>query len=220
MSLEKIVSDYFHDPKTGLNTTKIIQKIRDEYPQYKPEEIRKELYKIENVQQYRRSTLKDRKKQFRRTYAGNPFDNLHIDIADLPNYKTPQNRHTRYIFVCVDVFSRYAWGRPQTTKINKINVASFRSILEEMKKKFGKTPKSIVSDLEFNTREFKSLCKEYNIKQYFSDRVSKGYAVQIAERFIGTLKMLISRFVKLKNTTNYTDSLQDILHNYNPFGLR
>ena len=215
MSLQKIVNNYYNDPKTGLNTSKIIQKIRDEYPEYTPTQIRNELNKIENVQQFKRITGRERKKQFSKTFAVNSFDNMHIDIADLPNYKTPQNRHTRYVFVCVDVMSRFAWARPQTSKVNSVNVASFRSILEAMKKKFGKTPKSILSDLEFDTKEFRALCKEYGIKQYFSDRINKGYAVQIAERFIGTLKLMISKFVKLKNTTNYTDSLQDILHNYN-----
>ena len=212
-SLSEIVSKYFHDPKIGLNTTKIVKRIQADFPRkFKVKDIKDELNKIENVQLYRQT--KDKKK-FTKTFALNVLDSVHFDIADLPKYETPQNRHIRYLFVCVDVKSRYAWVKPQTNKTMGTSVKSFNEILKEMKTKYNNYPKQVFSDLEFNNKEFNKVCKEKGIKQNFSDRSSKGYKTQIAEAFIRTLKMMIGRYTKIKNTTKYVDALTDILENYN-----
>ena len=63
-----------------------------------------------------------------------------IDLADISDYKTSNNRKFRYIFVIIDKFSKYTWSIPIKFK-NIQTVNEFSKILTTSK---GHSPQNNV----------------------------------------------------------------------------
>ena len=128
-----------------------------------------------------------------------------IDIQKIAQY----NQGNRYILVCIDVLSKYAWVEPLKSKTGKSIIAAFKKIFKK-----GRKPLLLQSDqgTEYLNKEFQNYLKSNNIHYFHTNNETKA---AIAERLIETLKSKMYKYFTNKNTLNYTNILQDLLHSYN-----
>ena len=80
-----------------------------------------------------------------------------IDLADMIDYKTSNNKGYRYIFINIDNFSNYSWAIPLKNKYNQTITNDFSNILTTSKQK----PLKIESDrgAEFYNSIFQNFLK-------------------------------------------------------------
>ena len=88
----------------------------------------------------------------------------------------------RYLLVCIDVFSKYAWVVPLKKKTGPTLVEAFKTILAS-----GRKLEKIMTDqgTEFLNKHFKALMKEEHIELYNRYNETKA---SILERLIRTLQ--------------------------------
>lgn len=132
-----------------------------------------------------------------------------IDIFYLPKYYK-SNRGYKYIFCCIDVFSRYVYCIPLKYKDNSDVVGAMRAILKM------NSPIKIISDSDsvFNSNEFQKLLYEYDIIHEtvpINDHASLG----VIDRFARTLKQRITDLFLGNDNTNWIDDFDDIINEYN-----
>ena len=152
----------------------------------------------------------------RRNYPTNKTDVYYIDdiwsldILDLKDYGSENNRGYRYVLVTIDNFSKFGWTVPLKNK-NAITIKdSFENIMLSSKRK----PNLIESDRgkEFYNNIFQDFLNKNNIKIY--SRITSLGAV-FAERFNRTLRDLLKRPVFEKGDGNWIDILPTITKQFN-----
>ena len=116
---------------------------------------------------------------------------------------------TKYIFTCIDVYSRFVQAIPLTNKNETTKLDAFKKIVSVMD-----NPTNINSDQEFNTKLFNEYFKKHNIKTYFSypDEVNKNALI---ERFHRTLSGLLQKWRDATNKHDWYNILPIIIDNYN-----
>ena len=138
----------------------------------------------------------------------NHIDEIHsCDLVDIQKYSRV-NKGYKYIFTNIDIFSKYAWSFPLTTKTIKEIKSCFQKIFNERK------PKYIWSDQEssFFSKEMQQFFKDNNVKIYHTHSDLKAV---IIERFNRSLReLMMKEFVKNNNTVWY-DILPDLINTYN-----
>ena len=116
-----------------------------------------------------------------------------------------------YIILCViDIFSRYAWCIAIKNKEAATVLAAFKVIAEEAKP----TVVQFDGGSEFINREMKAYCKSQNIKQEFNEPGDHN-ANGVIERFNGTLRRYLEKYMTALKTKKWFDILPDIVKNYN-----
>ena len=120
------------------------------------------------------------------------------------------NKGYRYILVCIDVFSKYAWARPLKDKKGPSVRAALRDIFEK-----GRQPTQLQSDKgkEFLNKDVRNLLKERNV--HFFTTQNPDTKAAIVERFNRTLKERLFRYFTGANTSEYRRVLQSVVDSYN-----
>ena len=147
----------------------------------------------------------------KRNYATNKTDVYHIDdtwsldILDLKDYGSENNRIYRYNLVIIDNFSKFGRTIPLKTKNAQTIKDSFESILISSKRKLG----LIESDRgkEFYINILQDFPNKNNIKIY-SRNTALGAV--FAERFNRFIRDLFKRPVFEKSDANWIDILPKI----------
>lgn len=123
-------------------------------------------------------------------------DQFESDLADFQSMSV-YNDNYRFVLVCIDCFSKYAWARPLKNKTGPVVTRAFRDILDE-----GRVPKYLHTDhgTEYLNASFRNLMQQYNIHFFTANTDTKA---SIAERFIRTLKQRIYHYFKANNTALY-----------------
>ena len=149
-----------------------------------------------------------RRFQRNRVMVGGIDQQWQMDLADMQSMQK-HNDGYRYLLVCIDVFSKYAWVIPLKNKTGPSLVEAFKRILAS-----GRKPEKVMTDqgTEFFNKHFKALMKEEDIELYNTYNETK---VSIVERLIRTLKTKIWRYFTAKKTMRYIDVLPDLVHSYN-----
>ncbi len=131
-----------------------------------------------------------------------------MDLADMQPLAN-ENDGYRYLLVCIDVFSKFAWIVPLKNKTGPALVEAFKVILKSDRK-----PQKIQTDqgTEFFNKHFKALMKQEDIQLYNTYNETKA---SIVERLIRTLKTKMWRFFTSKKTRRYIDMLDDLAYSYN-----
>ena len=116
-----------------------------------------------------------------------------------------------YIILCViDIFSRYTWCVALPNKEAETVLEAFKPIAKEA------NPTVVQWDggLEFKNRIFKEFCTKANIRQEFNE---PGYhnANAVIERFNGTLRRYLEKYMTAMKTKSWYKILPDIVQNYN-----
>jgi hypothetical protein len=136
-------------------------------------------------------------------------DSWQIDLLDVSNIKSKIfKQNYTFLFVCIDVFSRFAWVQPMKNKSSSESARCFEIIL-----KSGRKPNYIYSDSgnEFKGK-FKNLLIKNKINQVFTKSLHKA---ALAERLNLELRDRFEKLFEFSKKKNYIDSLQNIVKSYN-----
>ena len=133
-----------------------------------------------------------------------------LDILDLKDYGTENNRGYRYVLVVIDNFSKFGWTIPLKNKNAQTIKDSFENILINSKR----SPNLIETDRgkEFYNNIFQDFLNKNNIKLYSRNSL---YGAVFAERFNRTIRDLLKKPVFEKGDGNWIDVLQTITKQYN-----
>ena len=133
-----------------------------------------------------------------------------IDLADMIDYKISNNKGYRYMFIVIDIFSKYLWAIPLKNKYSKTKTNEFSNILTTLKRKLLK----IESDrgTEFYNSIFQNFLRAKNI-QHYSRYTDKGPS--IAERVIKTVRSLLKKPVFEKGKADWLSELPSVTKQYN-----
>ena len=149
-------------------------------------------------------------------YATNKTDVYHIDdtwgldILDLKDYGTKNNRGYRYVLVTIDNFSKYGWTIPLKNKNAQTIKGSFENFLINSKRK----PNLIESDRgkEYYNNIFQDFLNKNNIKLYSRN---SSYGAVFAERFNRTIRDLLKKIVFEQGDAKRIGILPTITKQYN-----
>ena len=153
-------------------------------------------------------------KPTRRSYKRNKVLTLgidylwQIDLVDMKKYSR-LNKGIKYLFTCIDVFSKYAWVVPMKSKDGKSSLLAFKKILES-----GRKPEKIQSDAgkEFLNKSFKELLNKQDISLY---TVASELKASVVERFNRTFKEKMWRNFTARGKYIYHDVIDKIVNVYN-----
>ena len=127
----------------------------------------------------------------------NHIDEIHsCDLVDMTKYSR-MNKGYKYIFINIDIFSKYAWGFSIKSKTIKEIKPCFEKIFKERK------PKFTWSDQEssFFSKEILKFFEDHNIRIYYTYSNLKAVFI---ERFNRSLReLMMKEFVKNNNTIWY-----------------
>lgn len=132
-----------------------------------------------------------------------------IDLMDM-SWVSQYNDGYRYLLNVIDCFSKFAWSRPIRKKTGLEVVQALENIFSKQR-----VPEKLQSDQgkEFANSDFKALMIRKKINHFFAtDGVIK---CAIVERFNGTLRARIYRYLHHVNTGKYIDVLEEIIESYN-----
>ena len=152
----------------------------------------------------------------RKYYPANKTDVYYIDdiwsldILDLKDYGTENNRGYRYVLVIIDNFSKFGWTIPLKNKNAQTIKDSLENILINSKRK----PNLIEADRgkEFYNNIFQDYLNKNNIKLYSRN---SSYGAVFAERFNRTIRDLLKKIVFEQGDAKWIDILQTITKQYN-----
>ena len=133
-----------------------------------------------------------------------------IDLADMIDYKTSNNKGYRYIFIIIDNFSKYLWAIRLKNKYSKTITDEFSNILTTSKRR----PLKIESDrgAEFYNSIFQNFLRSKSI-QHYSRFTDKGPS--IAERVIRTIRNLLKKPVFERGNADWLSELPSVVKQYN-----
>ena len=143
-----------------------------------------------------------------RVIVGGIDQQWQMDLADMQSMQKFNDGY-RYLLVCIDVFSKYAWVVPLKNKKGPSLVEAFKIILSS-----GHKPEKFIMDqgTEFFNKHFKALLKDEDIELYNMYNETKA---SVVERLIRTLKTRMWRYLTAKKTMQYIHMLPDLVYSYN-----
>lgn len=146
--------------------------------------------------------------QYRKTFAYGPLDIAQADLLVLDKLHVKHNKPFRYILLVVSIFSRYAIGLPLKSKTGSEVAKALDTILSNEPYKKLQTDRGT----EFINPKVRSVLNKHGTLLYHSHSHLKA---AIVERFIRTLRLLISRYCTLNNTATFIGNFQKIIKIYN-----
>ena len=146
----------------------------------------------------------------RKTIVSGPGEQLQVDLVECGEYREA-NGGTRYLFCCIDAFTRYAWARPLPSKRGTETAGAMAAILDEM----AEPPLAVQSDkgTEMRAAPFQRLLKSRAIHFFTSENDDIKCAV--VERFQRTLQEMIHRHMTANRTQRFVHVLPALLRTYN-----
>lgn len=163
--------------------------------------------------QYTYTLHKPPKRIFQRNHYKlfGPFQLFEVDILDIQKLKNSNNNY-RYIFCCIDAFSKMCYLEPLKSKSATDVTDAFKKILNRC----GSHVKRVLSDRgkEFLNKTFRNLLINRNIEQTLPNTVSAFKCAHV-ERFQRTLQALIYRFFTFTGHKRWINSLYDFELHYN-----
>ena len=137
--------------------------------------------------------------------AEGPLVQFQIDLIYMS--RSWFNNGFKYIFACIDVFSKKADMIPLKDREQTTTTKAFEKILNNIG-----IPKTIYSDQgsEFKNNTFQKLLDKHNIQIIFA----LGHA-PFVESFNKTMKNRMMKYMKLKNTSNWSKIMSPVLDAYN-----
>ena len=201
------------DPKiAALGHRGIYNKLKHKY---KKQQLLAEIKNIDSHQIHHKKPKKVLKKQFTPFRVSN-IGYLQIDFAEVPKKWTGNvNAKCKYLFCVCDIFSRYLWVVCLPSRNATLYTNAFAKLIEKMKKEHNFTPFAVVSDNEFISNEFKSLLKKHNIRIDYALPEPTHTKTSIIERMIGSLKLMINRYLTHNKSRQFVHVLPKIVDAYN-----
>lgn len=137
-------------------------------------------------------------------------DLFQIDLVEMIPY-AQENDNFKYIFICINTFSKFAWAIPIKNKTAKEVSMAMESILSSGNKNI---PRNVQSDQgkEFFNTQFKKIMDKYNINHYTTYSNLKS---SIVERFNRTIKNKMWKEFSFNGNYRWVDMLQQLVNSYN-----
>ena len=135
-------------------------------------------------------------------------DQWSADFMDVVKF-SEFNEGYKYVFVVIDVFSKYLWMHSLRDKKGTSVAHALREIFEQ-----GRIPKRIRTDKrqEFRAKEVQDVFNNFGVIHMYAQNETKA---AVAERAIKTIKTRIYRYLTYQQSYRYTDKLQTFVKSYN-----
>jgi len=167
----------------------------------------KEFIKNQEVSQLHAPVQKV-KQNLKHITASSPNEIWQIDLLDYQKYSR-QNQGFKYIFICVDIFTRQARASPIKNKTTPKTEEAFKIFTAH------EQPKVIYSDDGNEWKgEFKEQINKKNIIQIINDYGDHN-SLGIIDRFSRTIKTMIAKYMTANNTKKWVDELPRLIELYN-----
>ena len=149
-------------------------------------------------------------KAFRQVISNGKDDIWAIDLTDMGTDWVDDNEEYRYIFFCIDVFTRYAWAIPLKSKEAKSTLDALDSILKQS----GRKPNRLWHDQggEFLSRIWTGHLKKLGITQYSTYGTHKASTVERLQR---SIKNWMWRKFDEKQTRKWVGLMPELMSFYN-----
>lgn len=208
--MDKILDSVYYDTKSPACYSGILAVHREA----KKRDTTIRLPDVKNYlnRQYTYTIHKLTRKKFKRNKikAVGVDTNWQADLCDLQKL-AKHNDGNKYLLVCIDVFSKYAWAEPIKDKRASTVAKAFARIL----KKDGRKPWWLLTDKgrEFTGKDFQDLMSAKNITHCTTN--SPDIKAAIAERYNRTLKTRLWKYFTAKKTYRYVNVLNNIVTSIN-----
>ena len=207
--VDKILTELYKDPKTGLRgIDALYEQVKKHGFAYNPK-VKQGITKAQVKEWYdsyeELQVYQSKKKTYNSFVAENALEQFQIDLVYMP--KSYFNNGYKYIFCCVDVFSKKADMIPLKVRDQRASV----NAMEEILKNLG-TPKQIYSDqgAEFDNELFQALMKQHKIELIFAtDHAS------FVESFNRTMKNRMYKYMHAHHTDQWAKIIPELLNAYN-----
>lgn len=142
--------------------------------------------------------------------AFHPRSNYMIDLLDVHQLRSANN-NTRFLLVCIDVYSRYLMVEPLPNKNQRTVLTAFKKIVDE-----NGEPDIVQSDSgsEFLNKEFQGYLRSIGAEHWKAEPDDHTKQA-VVERVNRTIRELMERYLALKNTKKYIDVLPKFVLNIN-----
>lgn len=204
-SLSREIYTDLSNPDAYSHPQKILKQIRAQYPEAKLSDVREALSSLDSYSRFKPVNARRRAKESMVTRADDADERWQLDLMNV----TPFRRRYKFLLFIIDVFSRHLVVVPLFDKsASEVALATELIFMTQ-----GRIPQSITSDsgAEFQGRPFRSLCKKYSIRQYFT--VPEITHATIVERVIRTIRHRLGK--ALSETGNFIDTLGQLVTAYN-----
>lgn len=215
-SITDILADLYYNPATGFQgITNLLREAR----KVKSSITRKQVKDFLEAQETYQITKRPPKKKREKLPITAGLGTFQADLAFLPDYKKSNNGYS-VLLTIVSVNTRKAYALPLKSKSGKQLKEAFTKLYPELydeTKEGDKIPLSILhtdDGTEFKNREMKAFYKD-NFIQHRISKTEQHNHLGIIERFNRTLKALMFKYFKAKNTTKWVSVLPQFIRNYN-----
>jgi len=202
----------YEDPRYGLSASKLYEKAKKLDSNITHKMVKEFLQKQSTNQIFTQRKVK----HYYPLVADSVFFRLQCDLMDVSNMDPVGNKQRKFLFCCVDVFTRYAFVYPQLNKSEKSCIESLKKVIKEIKDAKFKIHQ-LDSDAEsaFLSRSFQKICADNGITQNVIYPIEGKHQLGIVERFNRTVRSLINHYRVLKKTSIWIDVLPKLIENYN-----
>lgn len=188
----------------------LYKKAKEKNPKITYKIVKDFLKNTEETQIYRKRPTK-----FYHLKSYSPFERVQIDILDLINYIPKNNDGYRYLFLFIDVYTRYVFAIPIKTRKTDELYDALTSIIKQLKSE-GFKISQIDSDNEsgFNSKKIVDYLQKEQITQNFSNPEEHNN-LGVIDRFCRTIRELFNKYTNSRNTTRWIDYYQTLINAYN-----
>lgn len=212
--MNDILKEAYYNPESGLfGAQTLYERLKEKYPSLKLSTVKEFIRKQEANQITNQRDV--RKSNYYPLVSYLPFSRLQMDLLDLIDSVPKTNRGYRYIFLFIDVYSRFVYAIPIKTKTEKELCKVLKDVLSKINQR-GFIVSQLDSDNEtsFLSNNFQKILEENGIKSNLS-QVGDHHSLGIIDRFCRTLRDVLKRYSIAYNTNNWIDVIDKIIHNYN-----
>ena len=203
----KLIVDTYYNVESGLSSVQdIYNKLNKKIPLSKIKIV------LNNIEQYQTKKKDNNYKQKFIPIVNQPGTYQ----CDLTFYSQIEKFNNGYhiLLTIININSKYAYVYPMKNKNSDTVLKVFKQFLNnDVKDKVV----NIESDLgsEFISKKFQDLLNENNIKLYLIDKNISANGTAIIERFNGTIRNKIDKYLKAYKTNKFIDVLDKLVKNYN-----
>lgn len=206
-NIESLLQKLYYEQKNLIGLERLYKLAKEQDDSITRDEVGKWLRKQEIYQLTKQQPMQV---PVRSIIAKAPYKKLAIDLQVFENQST-QNRGYKYLFVAVDLFTKYAYTATMKRKTPADVVEAFHAIEKDPQyKKYG----LVISD---QGSEFKGVFTKY-LKEIDSKHLFLNPAQpwqNNSERFNKTFKMVLKKLWLQNDNENWIDHYKDITDNYN-----
>lgn len=211
---KEAILEEFYDADSGLvSAAKLYKKLKP-IAEAKGKRITyaqiEELLENQSVNQIFRNRGRYRKTKFAPIVAKKVLSSVQVDLMDMTK-KQKFNSGFKWIYVAIDVHSRFVWAKAMKTKTEGDVIAAFQEQMKEMG-----VPANLNTDLEsaIMGKKFQAILKEKKIKHWAVDPEIKLNNM-IVERWNRTIREVLRKYFHTRDTNNWVDILPELISNYN-----